>query len=128
PLAAETLVRRARSLVVQRDRSTVDEQMKITAIPAPTGSESARATYVSERFVALGLEVEQDEVGNVLARFGPANPAGQEIGGGPVVVAAHLDSVFPEGTLVEVRREGERILAPGITDNARGLAAMISVA
>jgi tripeptide aminopeptidase len=66
--------------------------------------------------------VEQDEAGNVLGSWGPQ---GAETG---VVVAAHLDTVFPAGTDVEPRGDGRRIRAPGITDNCRGVAAMLAVA
>lgn len=80
---------------------------------------------MAERFAALGLtEVQTDEVGNVLARL-PGSAAGTE---GAVVFAAHLDSVFPAETELFVRRENGRIHAPGITDNARGLAGMLTLA
>ena len=126
-LATESAVRRARSWLIRQDDSVLVEQARIAAIPAPTGGESARAEYVRGRFVSLGMDVEQDEAGNVLAWYGTVSgaPAREHR---PVAVVAHLDTVFPEDTSVEVHRDGGRLLAPGITDNARGLAAMLAVA
>lgn len=76
------------------------------------------------RFGEIGLcDPRVDEVGNVLGTWAPAGAEGP-----PVVVAAHLDTVFPAGTVVEPRTEGRRIHAPGITDNSRGLAGMLALA
>jgi tripeptide aminopeptidase len=102
---------------------TLAEQLALVRIPAPSLAEGPRAAYLLERFHALGLDaVRQDEVGNVLGEWGPAE------GAAGVVVAAHLDTVFPAGTDVEPRHEGRRIHAPGITDNCRGLAALLALA
>lgn len=99
--------------------------MRLALIPAPSFAEAARGAYVAERFAAAGLaEVGTDEAGNVLARL-PGSAAGTA---GALVFAAHLDSVFPADTPLAVRRDGARILAPGITDNARGLAGMLALA
>lgn len=93
-------------------------------IPAPPFAERARGEHVLARFRALGLSAPRvDEAGNVLAEWAPAGASGP-----PVVVAAHLDTVFPAGTEIRPRRQGKRIYAPGITDNCRGLAGMLAVA
>jgi acetylornithine deacetylase/succinyl-diaminopimelate desuccinylase-like protein len=63
----------------------------------------------------------RDAVGNVLARFGPAN-------GPAAIVAAHLDTVFPAGTELEPRRTREELHGPGIGDNCLGLAALLHLA
>ncbi|HEX8210184.1 MAG TPA: M20/M25/M40 family metallo-hydrolase [Longimicrobium sp.] len=92
-------------------------------IPAPPFGEGERGASVLERLREAGYrDASVDEVGNVLAILPGA--AGAE----PVVVAAHLDTVFPAGTDVEPRLDGGRIYAPGITDNSRGLAGMLAVA
>ena len=76
------------------------------------------------RFREMGLrDARVDEAGNVLGGWAPPRAEGP-----PVVVAAHLDTVFAEGTEVEPRRRGKRIHAPGITDNCRGLAGLLAVA
>src|SRR5690606_7490581 len=99
-----------RSFFRTRDASIIAEQIHIASIPAPTGGESARGAYVAQRFEEAGLKgVTTDDVGNVIGRF----PGVQE-GEAPVVVAAHLDSVFPGGVEVSPRADGSRILAPGI--------------
>lgn len=80
---------------------------------------------MAARFREAGFaDVRRDEVGNVLARL-PGSPEGPA---GAVVVAAHLDTVFAAATDLTARQEGGRIHAPGITDNARGLAGMLAVA
>ncbi|HUE97566.1 MAG TPA: M20/M25/M40 family metallo-hydrolase [Longimicrobiaceae bacterium] len=119
-------VERARTLLREHDAETLDEQMRLAAIEAPSGAERARGEYVQRRFRELGLTaVGSDEVGNVLGTL--ARDGGERGGEAPIVVAAHLDTIFPAGTEIQVRREGSRISAPGITDNARGLAAMLGV-
>jgi tripeptide aminopeptidase len=124
-IAESQVVKKARSAVHRRDRATVEEQLSLVSIPAPTGLESERGEYVRQRFTGLGLEsVEVDEVGNVIGHYsGQTAPAGER----PVVVAAHLDTVFGEGTRILPRMKGSRTYAPGITDNARGLAAMLAL-
>jgi tripeptide aminopeptidase len=111
-----------RQRIHESDAETLDEQLALVRIPAPPLGEAMRGAYVLERFRAIGLaDPHADELGNVIGAW-PGT------GGGSVVVAAHLDTVFPAGTDVEPRREGRRIRAPGITDNCRGLAAMLALA
>ncbi|WP_298398458.1 M20/M25/M40 family metallo-hydrolase [Sphingobium sp.] len=97
----------------------------LTEIPAPPFKEEARGKAYADLFRAAGFaDVEIDPVGNVLAlRRGSGKP-----GGKVVVIAAHLDTVFPEGTPVTVKREGNRLMAPGIGDDTSGLATLLSVA
>ncbi|HET6765005.1 MAG TPA: M20/M25/M40 family metallo-hydrolase [Longimicrobiaceae bacterium] len=125
-ILAHPAVRRLRAAAHETDTQTVDEQVALAGIPAPTFHESERGAYVAARFAALGLaDVHTDAVGNVVARL-PGSPAADS---GQVVVAAHLDTVFPAGTDTRATRTADgRILAPGITDNCRGLAAMLAVA
>jgi tripeptide aminopeptidase len=104
------------------DNRALAEQKRITEIPAPPYKEQARAAYYLKRFVELGLkDASIDAEGNVVAlRKGS--------GGGPkLVVSAHLDTVFPEGTDVTVKEKDGVILAPGIGDDSRGLAALLSL-
>ena len=99
-----------------------EEQIRITAIPAPPFQESARGAYLSRLLSETGLSVKTDDVGNVIGR----RPGRR--GDSLVMLAAHLDTVFPAGTDLRVRREGGRIYAPGISDNGTGLAALVAVA
>jgi len=98
------------------------QQARLTEIPAPPFQESQRAAAVKELFAEIGLAVQTDKAGNVIAELRGTNE--KEI----VVVGAHLDTVFPAGTDVKIRHEGSRMLAPGISDNGAGLAALLALA
>ena len=101
----------------------VSELITITEIPAPPFGEQARGAYFAQQFKALGLaEVATDAEGNVTGlRRGTA------AAGGPlVVISAHLDTVFPKGTDVKVRREGNTLNAPGVGDDTVGLAGLLA--
>jgi len=102
---------------------TIEQQISICEIPAPPFKEERRAAEMKKRFEALGLRnVRIDSIGNVIAE----RPG---TGGGPVVViAAHLDTVFPEETDVKVQRTGTLLKGPGIGDDCRGLAVLLAVA
>jgi tripeptide aminopeptidase len=105
------------------DERTFAEQKRITEIPAPPYKEKLRAEYYLKRFHELGFkDAAIDSEGNVTAlRKGSG-------GGRPkLVVSAHLDTVFPEGTDVSVKEKDGVILAPGIGDDSRGLAALLSL-
>lgn len=99
----------------------INDVVAITEIPAPPFKEQARAKAFADMLRKRGLEVEIDEEGNVLGlREGSA-------GGPVVVVSAHLDTVFPEGAKVKVRREGGKLHAPGVGDDSAGLATMLAL-
>src|SRR6478735_131098 len=105
------------------DARTLEEQKRITEIPAPPYKEKVRAEYFLKRMQELGFkDAAIDAEGNVIAlRKGSG-------GGRPkLVVSAHLDTVFPEGTDVTVKEKDGVILAPGIGDDSRGLAALLSL-
>jgi tripeptide aminopeptidase len=99
-----------------------DEQSRLTEIPAPSFQEEKRAAAVKALLAAQGLAVQIDKIGNVIGELRGASD--KEV----VLLTAHLDTVFPAGTDVQVRREGERLTAPGISDNGTGLAALVGVA
>ncbi len=99
-----------------------DQQVRITEIPAPPFQEAARASAVKILLAESGLDVQIDKAGNVIGELPGTND--REI----VMLTAHLDTVFPPGTNVKVRRDAERLSAPGISDNGTGLAALISIA
>ena len=112
----------------------LEEQIAICEIPAPTGEEQDRAQYVQRELAAIGLQVRTDEVGNVIAQHPDSSP-------NPIVLSAHLDTVFGPEQSVVVARPGDRnpyrnseivpeheFHAPGISDAAAGLVAMLVVA
>ncbi|HPV73891.1 MAG: M20/M25/M40 family metallo-hydrolase [Gemmatimonadetes bacterium] len=108
---------------IQRDNAwTLEQQVSICEIPAPPFKEEKRGLEMKRRFEALGLPVAIDSIGNVIAtRKGTGN-------GPTVAIAGHLDTVFPEGTNVAVKKEGTKMTAPGIGDDCRGLATILAVA
>ena len=103
---------------------TVADIVTLTEIPAPPFKEEARAKAYLEMLKAHGLQdVTMDAEGNVMG----VRPGTATKGKGPfVVIAAHLDTVFPEGTDVKVKREGTRLMAPGIGDDTRSLATLLA--
>lgn len=130
PRAAEVRVPSTHAAVrqalatIERDNAwTLEQQVSICEIPAPPFKEQARAAEFRKRLAALGLQnVRIDREGNVIGER-PGE------GAGPVVVlSAHLDTVFPEGTDVKVKRAGTRLTGPGIGDDCRGLAVLLAVA
>jgi acetylornithine deacetylase/succinyl-diaminopimelate desuccinylase-like protein len=112
----------ARVLEILRSgaNAITEEQVRITEIPAPPFQESARAAYMKKILAATGLRVESDEAGNVIGEWPGASTD-------VVMLTAHMDTVFPAGTEVRVKREGGRLLAPGISDNGTGLAALVAL-
>lgn len=110
------------SFIRTADADTISTQVELSEIPAPPFCEARRARRVAELLSEVGLVPCVDDVGNVVAeRAGTAN-------GALVVVSAHLDTVFPPDTDVSVAREGDFLRGPGISDDARGLAALIALA
>jgi acetylornithine deacetylase/succinyl-diaminopimelate desuccinylase-like protein len=100
----------------------LDLAVAIQQIPAPTFHEAERAAFVRERLAAsAACEVSQDEPGNVYARL-PGSGKGR-----PLVVSAHLDTVFPLDTDLQTRREPERLYGPGIGDNSLGIAGLFGL-
>jgi tripeptide aminopeptidase len=120
-LGNPNLIKTLEDIKADDDRAFA-EQKRITEIPAAPYKESVRAAYYLKRFQELGFkDAAIDAEGNVIGlRKGS--------GGGPkLVVSAHLDTVFPEGTDVTVKEKDGVILAPGIGDDSRGLAALLSL-
>jgi tripeptide aminopeptidase len=129
PQAASSTARTHRALAAQhahlreRDGNTLRTQVALSEIAAPTGDEHERGCWVMRRFTELGLaDVRCDDAGNVIGRRRGASDEA------PVVVCAHLDTVFPRDVDLRVRRDGGRFVGPGIGDNGRGLAAMLAIA
>jgi tripeptide aminopeptidase len=104
-------------------------QLEMARIPAPPFGEAARAQWLEERFRALALdEVHIDEVGNVFGVHRPRQPAKQPATLQYTALSAHIDTVFPAGTPLNLRQQGNRLYGPGVSDNGAGAAAMLAVA
>ena len=121
-LAAQSPVQSILATLQSDNAWTLAQQRSICEIAAPPFKETARGTEFRRRLEALGLRTRTDAVGNVIAeRRGTGN-------GPTVVLAGHLDTVFPESTDVKVRDSNGRMTSPGIGDNCRGLAVVLAVA
>jgi tripeptide aminopeptidase len=97
-------------------------QLELARIPAPPFGESARGEWLTEKFRDLGLDdVHNDDVGNV---FGSHPGTGESY----VALSAHIDTVFPAGTPLNIRQQGSRLYGPGVSDNGAGLTAMLAIA
>ena len=120
-LADQPQVRTALDWFTKNLKWVDDEQVKLTEIPAPSFQEAKRAEAVRDILASEGLAIHTDKIGNVIGELPGSD---EEV----VVLAAHLDTVFPAGTEIKVRREGGRLVAPGISDNGTGLAGLLAVA
>jgi len=99
-----------------------DQHIRLTEVPAPEFGEKRRAELLQTILNGVGLTARIDETGNVIAeRVGLQTDR-------VILLAAHLDTVFSAETNVRVRRDGKRLIAPGISDNGSGLAALVAVA
>lgn len=122
-VAASPQVKAAVAWFAAHQEELTNHQLNVTRIPAPPFGETLRARWLQERFRELGLEDVHEEGGNVFAVRPGADPAGKYI-----ALTAHLDTVFPAGTPLEVRKEGARLLGPGIADNSAGITALLAIA
>jgi tripeptide aminopeptidase len=97
-------------------------QMEVSRIPAPPFGEMTRAEWVAEQFRALGVkQVSKDRIGNVCGfRKGREESV--------VSISAHIDTVFPPNTPLNIRQQGAKLFGPGISDNAAGVTALLAVA
>jgi tripeptide aminopeptidase len=121
-LAARKDVAEAIRFIEASEAAVIDDQIRLCEIPAPPFKEGHRADALKKDFVTLGLaNVRIDEAGNVIGERAGTKPRPN------LVLSAHLDTVFPEGTDVRVRREGTTLRGPGIADDCRGLAVLLGV-
>src|ERR1035441_657023 len=121
-LNRDATVRAAMEAARRNEPRTLDLQARLCEIPAPPYQETVRGQELKRLFQELGLrEVRVDAAGNVIG-VRPGKAARPNL-----VFAAHLDTVFPEGTNVKVTRVGDVLKGPGIGDDCRGLAVMLAV-
>ena len=121
-LARDPAVARSTEWLAHNLAWITEQQIHLNEIPAPEFSESKRGAALRKLFDACGLKTHVDVIGNVI---------GERVGSHPddaILLAAHLDTVFPAGTDVRVKRNGSRLEAPGIADNGAGLAALVAIA
>jgi tripeptide aminopeptidase len=121
-LAASPEVRSAFNWFRLHEPQMAHWQMEMARIPAPPFGESPRAGWLAERFREVGLDdVRIDDVGNV---FGTHPGFGRRY----VALSAHIDTVFPANTPLNIRQQGSRLYGPGVSDNGAGVTAMLGIA
>lgn len=117
-------VRQALDYLARTEPQTIEEQVALCQIEAPPFKEARRAADFRRRMEELGLQnVRIDAEGNAIGELPGSDPAAPSL-----LISGHLDTVFPEGTDVQVRREGTVLHGPGIGDDCRGLAVVLAVA
>ena len=116
-------VQEALKFLREDDERTLQEHLEMCQIPAPSYEEGEKAEYVRKKMEDAGLEdVHIDEVGNVLGTWSGT-------GNGPrIIIAGHTDTVFPRKTDLTLKKEGERYSCPGIGDDTRAVAELLSLA
>jgi acetylornithine deacetylase/succinyl-diaminopimelate desuccinylase-like protein len=115
-------VRQALAWIRSQEPQFAHWQVELARIAAPPFGEGVRGQWVLQRFKELGLEeVHQDEVGNVIG----VRPGNGSYG---IALSAHIDTVFPAGTPLNVRQQGSRLYGPGISDNGAGVTALLAIA
>jgi tripeptide aminopeptidase len=121
-LAQDSRCARALDWIDKNSDWVTQQQIRLTEIPAPEYGEGPRGEALKKLFEASGLKVQTDKLGDVIATR-PGSDAKSV-----VLLVAHLDTVFPAGTDVNVKIKGTRLEAPGISDNGAGLAALAGLA
>ncbi|MDT8068769.1 MAG: M20/M25/M40 family metallo-hydrolase [Terriglobia bacterium] len=123
-LAELRLVHETMAWFRRNEHRIAEWQLAVTAIPAAPFGEEQRSRWMRDRFEEIGLlEVHRDELGNVFGTRPGTDPETKFL-----AISAHMDTVFPAGTPLDVRREGERLRGPGICDNGAGLVALLALA
>src|SRR5271168_811000 len=121
-VAASPEVRSAYNWLRTQEPQLSQWQMEMARIAAPPFGETARGAWLAERFREVGLDdVRIDDVGNV---FGIHPGFGQRY----IALSAHIDTVFPAGTPLNIRQQGNRLYGPGVSDNGAGATALLAVA
>lgn len=115
---ADARVRRAFQILKEQEPRIEADQLRLTLIPAPPFEEGARSRHFLEALRALGFAPFSDALDNVIVPYGGPGP-------NPVIIGAHLDTVFPSDVKLEARRVGRVIHLPGISDNGAGLVALL---
>jgi acetylornithine deacetylase/succinyl-diaminopimelate desuccinylase-like protein len=111
-------VTRAFRFLTENERGIEDDQIRLTTIPAPPFAEAARSRAFAAELSAMGFAPTIDDLGNVTAPYADS-------GSNPIVLGAHLDTVFPAPTSLEAVRKGRLIYLPGSSDNGAGIVAVL---
>jgi acetylornithine deacetylase/succinyl-diaminopimelate desuccinylase-like protein len=100
--------------------AVLDLTADIAAVSSPTGEEAAKSAFVAELFAKEGLTAERDDLGDVVATIPGRMPGGAAAGS--LLIAAHIDTVFPRDTPLMITRTEDRLTGPGVGDNSVAVA------
>ena len=115
---ADRRIQQAFRYITRHESEIQADQIRLTQIAAPPFAEGERAGHFSAELASLGLRPITDSIGNVIGIFGAADR-------NPVVVGAHLDTVFPASTRLRFEQKGRTLSLPGISDNGAGIVALL---
>jgi acetylornithine deacetylase/succinyl-diaminopimelate desuccinylase-like protein len=121
-IAEDSRCARGLESIDQNSGWVTEQQIRLTEIPSPEFNEARRGEALKEIFAASGLKVRTDKTGNVIGERSGTDASSV------ILLVAHLDTVFPADTDVHVKRDGSRLVAPGISDNGAGLASLVGLA
>jgi tripeptide aminopeptidase len=124
-LAGDPRCARALAWIERNSGWLTEQQIRLTEIPAPELREARRAEAVKALFAAGGCKTSIDSIGNVVAERPGAEKSDKH---DVILFAAHIDTVFPENTPLDIKRESRRLIGPGISDNGAGIAALVGLA
>lgn len=119
-LASPERIERVRAAADAVAPAVLELTAEIAAVASPTGEEAAKASFVEKVFLQEGLAAERDALGDVVATI-----PGQMPGGGAIsslLIAAHIDTVFPSDTPLTITRTDDRLSGPGVGDNSVAVA------
>ena len=117
-VVGDARIQKAFRFISENEHQIEADQIRLSEIPSPPFQETERARAFAEDFTKLGLQPATDSIGNVFAAY-------DGIGANAVVVAAHLDTVFPASTPLALRRKNRTLFMPGISDNGSGIVALL---
>ena len=115
---ADSRIQRAFRFISEHEHEIEADQIRLTEVPAPPFREAERARVFSGELAKLQLRATLDSIGNVVASY-------DGLGGNPLVIGAHLDTVFPLSTPLQLRRKARTLFMPGISDNGSGIVALL---
>lgn len=124
-LAADPRCVRAVAWIERNSAWLTEQQVRLTEIPAPEMREARRAEAVRALFAECGLKAAIDAIGNVVAERPGVEKSEKN---GVILFAAHIDTVFPENTEIKIKRDGRRLVGPGISDNGAGISSLVGLA
>lgn len=120
PSLSPEFVRQVREVAEELVPPILDLTTELTEVPAPTNDEGERATYLEEKLTDFGYrDIKHDDLHNVYARI-----AGEHVDAPGLLLAGHIDTVFPREVPISVRRTRDRLAAPGVGDNTLSVATL----